>query len=59
VSQLPFGGFCYLNAEPGEPNVGDPALVADCPLAEHRDLRLLRGAPSDRAISLLACPTEP
>jgi len=57
VSQLPFGGFCYLNAEPGEPNVGDPALVADCPRAEHRDLRLLRGAPSDRAISLLACPS--
>lgn len=57
ASQLDFGGFCYLNAEPGEPNVGRPELVADCPRAEHRDLRLLRGAPSDRAISLLACPT--
>ena len=25
---LDFGGFCYLNAEPGEPNVGRPELVA-------------------------------
>jgi hypothetical protein len=57
ASHLELAGFCYLNAEAGEPNVGRPELVSDCPAGEHRDLRLLGGAPSDRAISLVACPT--
>jgi hypothetical protein len=58
ASRLSFAGFCYINTEQGEANVGRAALVADCPVTEHRDLRLLGGAPADRAISLLACPTE-
>jgi len=59
ASHLELSGFCYLDAEEGEPNVGRPELLTDCPVGEHRDLRLLGGAPSDRAISLLACPTQP
>jgi hypothetical protein len=58
ASRPSFAGFCYLNAQDGEANVGRPELVADCPVDEHRDLRLLGGAPRDRAISLLACPSE-
>ena len=34
------------------------AVIVVTPTNEHRDLRLLGGAPSDRAISLLACPTQ-
>jgi hypothetical protein len=57
ASELSSVGFCYLDDERGEPNIGRPALLADCPQGEHRDLRLLGGAPSEQTISLLACPT--
>lgn len=33
-------GYCYVNAEPDEPNVGNPALVADCQTGNKRNVRL-------------------
>lgn len=50
-------GFCYISAMADEPPVGNAAFVRDCPAAERRDLRLLRGASKTELFTLLACPS--
>jgi hypothetical protein len=50
-------GFCYISATQGEPNVGNPQLVADCSRPSLRDLRILGGASPSQVVTLLACPT--
>jgi hypothetical protein len=48
-------GFCYLNAVPGEMNVGDADLAADCVGAAPRRIRFAGGAPGT-SVALLYCP---
>jgi hypothetical protein len=48
-------GYCYINAEANEPNVGSPALVAGCPELSHRRLRFTGATPPDSATTLLMC----
>jgi hypothetical protein len=48
-------GYCYINAAPDEPNVGEPALVKDCSADSKRLLRFVGGAPASGAIALVAC----
>jgi hypothetical protein len=52
-------GFCYISSSAGEPNVGNAALLSDCPGGRGRDVRFLGGAPTSQVINLLACPTGP
>jgi hypothetical protein len=51
-------GFCYISAMADEPSVGNADFVRDCPEAERRDLRLLRGASNPQLFTLLACPSR-
>jgi hypothetical protein len=48
-------GYCYINAAPNEPNVGEPALVKDCSPDSKRLLRFVGGTPAAGAIALVAC----
>jgi hypothetical protein len=48
-------GYCYINAAPNEPNVGDPDLVADCPADSKRLLNFGQNTPASGAIALVAC----
>jgi hypothetical protein len=48
-------GYCYINAAPGEPNVGNPDLVADCPADSKRLLNFGEQTPAPGAIALVAC----
>ena len=48
-------GYCYINAAPNEPNVGEAALVKDCSADSKRLLRFVGGTPAPGAIALVAC----
>jgi hypothetical protein len=48
-------GYCYINATPGEDNVGNAALVADCPADSKRLLNFGQNTPATGAIALVAC----
>ncbi len=48
-------GYCYINAEASEAQVGNPALVASCPPTSHRKLRFTGTAPPSDATTLLMC----
>jgi hypothetical protein len=48
-------GYCYVNATPGEPNVGNPDLVAECPADSKRLLNFGANTPQPGAIALVAC----
>jgi hypothetical protein len=48
-------GYCYINAAPNEPNVGNPALVQDCPADSKRLLNFGQNTPASGAIALVAC----
>jgi hypothetical protein len=48
-------GFCYLNAVPGEANVGDAELASNCVGAAPRRIRFAGGAPAT-SVALLYCP---
>ncbi|HKY39799.1 MAG TPA: hypothetical protein VJN18_27865, partial [Polyangiaceae bacterium] len=48
-------GYCYINAAPNEPNVGNQALVADCPADSKRLLNFGESTPAPGAIALVAC----
>ncbi|MDF3070415.1 MAG: uncharacterized protein K0R38_6016 [Polyangiaceae bacterium] len=49
------GGYCYINAAPNEPNVGEANLVKDCAPDSKRLLRFDAGSPANGAIALVAC----
>jgi hypothetical protein len=49
-------GFCYLNAVPGETNVGKAELAHDCVGGSPRRIRFTGGAPAESSIALLYCP---
>jgi hypothetical protein len=51
-------GFCYVNAMASEPNIGDPALVLDCPSANRRNLRLTGTPLPDGWLGLLICDEQ-
>jgi hypothetical protein len=51
----PTAGYCYINAAPGEPNVGSAELVKDCPADSKRLLNFGANTPSNGAIALVAC----
>jgi hypothetical protein len=51
-------GFCYISSTPGQPDVGNPDFVVDCPGVRRHDLRILGGAPKAQLFTLLACPTD-
>jgi hypothetical protein len=55
VSEPNVPGYCYVNAAPNEPNVGNPDLVADCASDSKRLLRFVGGTPAPGAIALVAC----
>jgi hypothetical protein len=38
-------GFCYINAQRDEPNIGNPELIADCSPDSKRLLRFIGGTP--------------
>jgi hypothetical protein len=48
-------GYCYVNAAPNEPNVGNPELVKDCSADSKRLLRFVGDTPAPGAIALVAC----
>lgn len=48
-------GYCYINAAPNEPNVGNKDLVKDCSANSKRLLRFGDGSPTDGGIALVAC----
>jgi len=48
-------GYCYINAAPNEPNVGEAALVKDCSADSKRLLRFVGDTPAPGAIALVAC----
>lgn len=49
-------GYCYVNAAPNEPQVGNPTLVADCSADSKRLLRFIGdNTPAKGAIALVAC----
>ena len=48
-------GYCYVNAAPNEPNVGNPDLVKDCSADSKRLLRFVGSTPAAGAIALVAC----
>jgi hypothetical protein len=48
-------GYCYINAAPNEPNVGNPDLVKDCTADSKRLLRFVDHTPAPGAIALVAC----
>jgi hypothetical protein len=49
-------GFCYLNAVPGEINVGAAQLAKDCVGPAPRRIRFTGGAPAQSSMALLYCP---
>lgn len=48
-------GYCYINAEPGEPHLGNPDLVHHCSSAERRRIRFTGAAPTPDSLVFLAC----
>lgn len=48
-------GYCYINAAPNEPQVGNPNLVKECSADQKRLLRFVGGTPARGAIALVAC----
>ena len=48
-------GYCYVNAAPNEPNVGNADLVKDCSADSKRLLRFVGDTPAAGAIALVAC----
>lgn len=48
-------GYCYINAAPNEPHVGNADLVKDCSASEKRLLRFVGNTPAQGAIALVAC----
>jgi len=48
-------GYCYVNAAPNEPNIGNPDLVKDCSADSKRLLRFASETPAPGAIALVAC----
>jgi hypothetical protein len=48
-------GYCYINAAPNEPNVGNANLVKDCTADSKRLLRFVGDTPAPGAIALVAC----
>jgi hypothetical protein len=49
-------GYCYINAAPNEPNVGNADLVKDCSADSKRLLRFVGDdTPAKGAIALVAC----
>jgi hypothetical protein len=48
-------GYCYVNAAPNEPNVGNPDLVKECTADSKRLLRFVGDTPAPGAIALVAC----
>jgi hypothetical protein len=48
-------GYCYVNAAPNEPNVGNADLVKDCSPDSKRLLRFVGDTPAKGAIALVAC----
>jgi hypothetical protein len=48
-------GYCYINAAPNEPNVGNADLVKDCSADSKRLLRFVGNTPTPGAIALVAC----
>lgn len=55
VSPPSVAGYCYINAAPNEPNVGNAALVNDCSADAKRLLRFVGDTPAPGAIALVAC----
>jgi hypothetical protein len=52
-------GFCYLNAQMDEPNIGNPELLADCSLDSKRLLRFVGGVPASRSAAFVVCDASP
>lgn len=48
-------GFCYVSAGPGEPQVGNPLFVRDCPADEKRLLRFVGDTPAPHSQVFLSC----
>jgi len=48
-------GYCYINATPGEPNIGNAQLVKDCSADSKRLIAFTGGTPAPGAIALVAC----
>jgi len=48
-------GYCYVNAAPNEPNVGNPDLVKECTADSKRLLRFVGDTPAAGSIALVAC----
>lgn len=48
-------GYCYINAQPGELNVGDRRLVQRCNSDTRRLLRFVGGAPARGGQVLMSC----
>ncbi len=48
-------GYCYVNAAPNEPNVGNAELVKDCSPDSKRLLRFVGDTPAKGSIALVAC----
>ena len=48
-------GYCYVNAAPNEPNVGNPDLVKESTADSKRLLRLVGDTPAAGSIALVAC----
>jgi hypothetical protein len=48
-------GYCYINAAPNEPHVGEAQLVKDCSADQKRLLRFVGNTPAQGAIALVAC----
>jgi len=48
-------GYCYINAAPNEPPVGNPVLVEKCSADSKRLLNFVGGTPAPGAIALVAC----
>jgi hypothetical protein len=48
-------GYCYVNAAPNEPNIGNADLVKDCAADSKRLLRFASDTPTSGAIALVAC----
>jgi len=48
-------GYCYINAAPNEPQVGNPNLVKECSADSKRLLRFVGDTPAKGSIALVAC----